>query len=411
MAEKKYGLIGKTLKHSYSKVIHNSFGYEYELCEILPEQLEDFVKSRVLDGYNVTIPYKQEIIKYLDEIDDSAKIIGAVNTVINRNGKLVGFNTDFYGMFYSIKRYDITLKDKVVMILGSGGTSQTAKAVAERCGAKEIIIVSRKGEINYDNCYKQGANVIINTTPVGMYPNSDGVPVDLTRFSNLEGVFDVVYNPLTTKLVVKAKELGLKCANGLDMLVAQAKYAMELFFDKIQSDDIIETTAKQLKKQMLNIVLIGMPGSGKSTIGRKLAGVLGREFIDTDELVEKNANKTIPKIFESQGENIFREHEKQAVKQACSNNGKIIATGGGVVINIENLFELKKNGRVYWVNRSIEKLETNGRPLSKDLPSLQKLYDQRKDKYELFADVKIDNDGDIENAVKGVLFDYENFSN
>jgi len=412
MSEKKFGLIGKTLKHSYSKIIHEKFGgYAYDLYEISPENLEEFVKGKTLDGYNVTIPYKKDIMPYLDYIDQSAKAIGAVNTVVNVNGKLYGYNTDFYGMVYTLKRAKIDLNGRTVAILGTGGTGNTAMAVAKSLNAKEIISVSRSGEVNYQNIYdRKDVEIIINTTPVGMFPNTSQSPIDLSGFPNLKGVFDVIYNPLQTKLTYQAERLGVKQANGLAMLVAQAKYAMEKFVGRTESDDIIEKVLLDLEKSTENIVLIGMPGSGKSTVGKRVAELLGREFIDTDAEIEKVANKAIPEIFSQDGEVEFRWIESEVLKTVGSLNGKVIATGGGVVKNPDNKFELKKNGRIYYLTRSIEKLATKGRPLSKDLETVKKLYQERKDKYEYFADQIIDNDGELEVAVKGVSARYEDTS-
>lgn len=299
----KFGLIGKTLKHSYSKIIHGELGnYDYDLYEIAPENLKEFVLSGKLKGYNVTIPYKKDIIPYLDEVDELALKIGAVNTVVEKDGKRYGFNTDFLGMKYMLSRAGITLKDKVVMLLGSGGTSNTANAVVLSDGAKEVIKVSRTGEVNYQNCFeRKDVEVIINTTPVGMFPNNYESPLSISGFPNLIGVADVIYNPNLTALTAQAKERGIKYANGLPMLVAQAKYAMELFLDKTVSDSVIEKVLSKLEKETLNIVLIGMPGSGKTTVGKALAELLGREFIDTDLEIEKRENRDIPLIFKENG--------------------------------------------------------------------------------------------------------------
>jgi len=410
MSEKKFGLIGKTLKHSYSKIIHEKFGgYDYNLYEITPENLKEFVLSKELAGYNVTIPYKKDIIPLLDYVDESAKKIGAVNTVVNKGGLLYGYNTDFLGMVYMLNRASITIKDKVVMILGSGGTSNTANAVAKSLGAKEILTVSRTGEINYQNCYDiKGVQVIINTTPVGMYPNTDQSPIDLIRFSNLEGVADVIYNPFITKLTYQAQQLKIKNTNGLPMLVAQAKYAKDLFFDNVADDSLIDQILNELNREMTNIVLIGMPGSGKSTLGKIIAEKLGREFIDTDEEIVKIDGRTIPEIFLADGEPFFRELENKVAKEVGGLYGKVISTGGGIIKNKENHFALKKNGRIYLVNRALEKLVTEGRPLSKDKETVEKMYRERKPLYEFFADEIIENDGEIDSAVKGVIEKYEN---
>ncbi len=413
MSQVKYGLIGKTLKHSYSKIIHQKFNkYGYELYEILPEELNAFVAKKELKGYNVTIPYKKEIIPFLDQISLEAKTIGAVNTVVNDGGKLCGYNTDFYGMIYMLNRAGISIKERKVMILGTGGTSNTAVSVCKKLGAKEIFTVSRTGEINYQNCYDiKGVEVVINTTPVGMFPNTNESPIDLSRFSSLKGVADVVYNPSATKLLFQAKELGVKFTNGLPMLVAQAKYAMDLFLNQTFDDSVIEKVLKEMQLEMQNIVLIGMPSCGKSSIGERVAKLLNREFIDIDLEIEKAENKTIPQIFSEMGEEYFRKIEKQITLNTCSLSGKVISTGGGVVKDRENLFALKQNGKVILINRDIDKLISDGRPLSKDKQTIKKLYEERKELYNLFADAKVSNDGEIISAVKGVIKAYENFSN
>lgn len=400
----KFGLIGRTLKHSYSKKIHALLGdYPYDLIELEPNEVKDFAQNGGYKGYNVTIPYKKDITPFLDVIDDSANYIGAVNTVVVKDGVKTGYNTDFAGMRYMLSRAGIDLENKKVVILGSGGTSNTSVAVAKYLKAKDIVVVSRSGENNYDNLYKHyDADVIINTTPVGMYPNNYQSPVDLKYFKNLSGVVDAIYNPDTTALTCQAKLLGVKYTNGLPMLVAQAKYAMEWFLGKTVSDCVIEEVLLKLWKETLNIVLIGMPGSGKSTVGKALAELLGREFIDTDQEIVNREGKDIPTIFKERGEEYFRAFEKQVIKDVGKLTGKVIATGGGVIKDKENYFPLKSNGKIFWVKRDIESLVTDGRPLSKDLQTVKKLFEERKDKYAAFADFIVDNDGDIDKAVKGV---------
>ncbi len=404
MENKKFGLIGKTLKHSYSKIIHAKLGdYPYELFELGEDELKSFVHSDIT-GFNVTIPYKKQIIQYLDVIDESAKKIGAVNTVVKRDGKIYGFNTDFYGMIYMLCRAKINLKDKCVLILGSGGTSNTATAVCEHLGAKSINVVSRSGNINYDNCYAlKDTQIIINTTPVGMYPNTKDAPIDIDEFAILEGVVDVIYNPNLTKLLFKAKEKGIKYTSGLPMLVAQAKYAKDKFYDSISPDSDIEKVLKDISKNTQNIVLIGMPGSGKSTVGKLLSDRLGREFIDTDSEIVKKDGREIPQIFSESGEKYFRELESQVLEEVGKLSGKVIATGGGVVKNYENYFSLKCNGIIFYLLRSIDKLCMEDRPLSKDIQTVEKLYNERKDLYKKFADFTVDNNGEVELAVQGVM--------
>lgn len=409
----KFGLIGKTLKHSYSKKIHALLGdYPYEMHEIAPEQVGDFVLNCRLNAFNVTIPYKKDVIPYLDEIDERALLIGAVNTVVKRDGKIKGYNTDFDGMVYMLSRAGITLKDKNVLILGSGGTSNTAQAVSKSLGAKNVSVLSRTGQINYEN-YKEKVpetQVVINTTPVGMFPENYTCKIDLDAFPMLSGVADAVYNPALTLLLYQAKKRNLPYTNGLPMLVAQAKYALELFIDKKVSDSVIEPIISELEREKTNIVLVGMPGSGKTSVGQKLASELSMQFIDTDELIVKRENRDIPQIFKDSGEEYFRKVESEVLREVGTLSGKIISTGGGVIKNVENYFPLKQNSAIFWINRDVEKLVTDGRPLSKDLETVKKLYLERKDAYTAFADVKVDNNGDINDTVKGVISAYENFS-
>ncbi|MBQ3116489.1 MAG: AAA family ATPase [Clostridia bacterium] len=401
----RYGLIGKTLKHSFSKGIHNRLGkYDYELYPLREDQLNEFALDKKISGFNVTIPYKTDIIEYLTEIDQRAKDIGAVNTVVRKKKGLKGYNTDFDGMVYMLNSANITLKDKVVMILGSGGTSKTAEAVAKHLGAKRVFKVSRSGEINYQNYNSQtDVQVIINTTPVGMFPNNYDAPVDLSGFDRLEGVADVVYNPMLTMLCFNAKNRGLKHVNGLAMLVAQAKFASEKFKGRPIADTKIDEIIREMKSKSTNVVLVGMPGSGKSTIAKEVAKRLKRQFIDTDKEIEKKAGMSIPDIFSEYGEGRFREIEKQVLREVGAMTGKVIATGGGVVKDSENLYPLKSNGIIFWIKRDATKLVTKGRPLSKDLETVKKLYEERKDKYLAFSDHQIDNDGELLTAVKGVL--------
>ena len=412
MQNGRFGLLGKTLKHSYSKGIHQKLGsYSYELIEIPPESLKDFVINGEFDGFNVTIPYKKDIIAFLDEVHSATSEIGAVNTVVKRDGKLFGYNTDFDGMCYTVNRAGIDIKDKVVAILGTGGTSNTAKAVCKSLGAKQILIVSRSGDLNYDNVYeKQEIDVVVNTTPVGMYPQTESSPIDLARLKNISGVIDVVYNPFVTKLIEQAKSLGIKCADGLPMLVAQAKYASEKFTGSFIPDSVIEEIVRDLRKEKLNVVLIGMPGSGKSTLGKLIASQLNKEFIDIDQAIVERVKMSIPEFFEKFGEAEFRKVEKQLCVEIGKESGKVIATGGGVVKDRANRFSLRQNGRIYYLSRALEKLSLEGRPLSKDRKTVEKLYQERKSAYEFFADVIIDNNGQIQSALKGVLEDYENFS-
>ncbi len=401
-----YGLIGEKLGHSFSKVIHESFApYEYDLCEIEKDKLDEFMEKRDFKAINVTIPYKEAVIKHLYYIDDFAKKIGAVNTIVNRVGKLYGYNTDFYGFKSLLERNNFELKGKKVLILGSGGTSKTAHAVCENLEASEIYVVSRNGEINYSNvkALHSDASYIINTTPLGMYPKNDTSAISLDGFENLEGVADVVYNPLVTKIVREAKEKGLKGISGLYMLVAQAVKASEIFLSTDYGEEVYEKAYSYVLSQKENIVLIGMPGCGKSTIGKALAANLGKVFVDTDELIKKNENMQIPEIFEKQGEVYFRKAETEAVKQASSKNGFVIATGGGAILKKENVDALSSNGKIYFLNRPLEDImPTDDRPLSSNLQDLKKRFDERYPIYKKVADEEIFVDGVVENSVNKI---------
>ena len=401
-------LIGETLKHSLSKPLHNKMGgYSYELVEVAQDKLNEFVALKQFDAYNVTIPYKSQIIPMLDEVSGLAKQIGAVNTVVAKNGKLYGFNTDFYGMRYLIRSAGFDFVNKKIMILGSGATSKTAKSVAKSLGASEVYIVSRTGEINYENCHNLKVDYIINTTPVGTYPNQDVSPIDLTRFENILGVVDVLYNPLKTKLMFDASELNIKSVGGLKMLVAQAKYARDLFLGNeivdAKVDDVIEKLYLDLVRETENIVLIGMAGCGKSTLGKLLAYSLNKNFVDTDQLIEEKAGITIPEIFEKYGEEYFRKIERDVLKETSLLRNTVIATGGGVVVNKDNKFLLKCCAKVVWLKRDLEKLEMKGRPLYKSSESKINLYKERESLYNDFADIIVLNNDDINNTLKKVV--------
>ena len=397
----KFCLIGKKLGHSYSKVIHAKQGLDYSLVEVLESELKEFL-NRGYDGFNVTIPYKKDIIPFLDEVDSDALKIGAVNTVINKNGKFMGYNTDVYGMEYALKRAKIDLKGKSVLILGTGGTSLTANAVCSRAGAKSVAFVSRNGEINYQNCYEQKVDIIINTTPVGMYPNQEQSPVDLQRFSSVEGVFDCIYNPIRTNLILQAEKMGLKCSGGLPMLVAQGLKAEEIWLETKIDESRYEEILNEILNEKRNIVLIGMPSSGKTTVANLLSKRTGKEVVDTDDLVFLNEGKKPSEIIQSLGEPTFRDKESVAVKMASEKNGVIIATGGGAILREENVSLLKKNGYVIYLERDLSKLVDDDRPLSKN-GAISRLFEQRKPIYESVCDKKVSNNGEIEQTVKEIL--------
>lgn len=415
-----YGLIGEKLSHSFSKEIHNALAdYSYELKEISQENLKEFMLLKDFKAINVTIPYKEAVIPFLYEISESAKEIGAVNTVVNKDGKLYGFNTDFLGLRELITYNKITLKGKKVLILGSGGTSKTALAVAKSLDAAEIYRVSRSGGeslLTYAEAYEnhKDVEVIINTTPCGMYPNIGETAIKIDEFPNLEAVVDVVYNPLSSALVVEAKRRNIKAVGGLLMLVAQAFFACELFLDKKLSEIQMSEIYNKILNKKKNIVLIGMPGCGKTTIGKALAENLGKCFIDTDEEIVKHEGISIPEIFKTRGEKAFREIESRVIAEISANQGLVIATGGGAVLNSRNIDLLKENGNAIFLDKDIDDIvTTSDRPLSSNKQDLQKRYDERYDIYVSSADFKIDcNNNVFDNVdmIKEVILS-ENFSN
>ena len=398
----KFGLLGETLRHSFSKQIHAVFGdYEYEYYEKSREEAERFIKSRALSGMNVTIPYKELAYSLCDELTDTAREAGCVNTITYRDGKIIGDNTDVFGFMYMLSRGGISLSGKRVLILGSGGTSKTARLAARRLDAGSVTVVSRRGEVNYDNVYEccKDAEVIINTTPVGMYPNVGISPIDLSRFPKLSAVADVVYNPQKTRFLRDAEELGIPSVGGLYMLAAQGARAAEAFLGEKLSDEVIEAAVKSVSNTLSNIILIGMPGSGKSTVGKLVAEALSRPFVDTDEEIEKRygAPRT---IITEKGEAAFREIEMQVVADVAKQSGLVIATGGGVVEREENKVSLSQNGKIYLIERSLALLATDGRPLSKNV---SELYERRKDKYDAFADEKVENDDTAEKTAEKLI--------
>lgn len=389
-----YGLIAERLGHSFSKEIHARLaGYDYELKELkTAQELDAFMRKKDFKAINVTIPYKGDVIPYLDEIDHVAKEIGAVNTIVNKDGRLLGYNTDFAGMKAMCENSGIVVKDKKVLVLGSGGTSKTSLAVAKAMGAKEIYQVSRRKSevaIDYDEAYAlhSDAEIIINTTPCGMYPEICGSAIDVTKFKNLEGAVDAVYNPLKTDFYLSAEARGAKAVCGLYMLVAQAVFACETFIDTKFQEGTIQRVYKEILISKQNIVLIGMPASGKTTLGKYLAEKTGRPFYDTDDLIEEKTGKHPSVIIREQGEAAFRDIESQVVKEVSAKSGSVIATGGGAILREENRNNLRKNGVIWFIDRPLEKLiTTSDRPLSSDREALAKRYSERYPIYTATAD-------------------------
>ncbi len=388
-----YGLIAEKLSHSFSKEIHNKLAdYTYELKELKQSELKEFILKKEFKAINVTIPYKEAVMPYLDEIDDKASVIGSVNTVVNRNGKLYGYNTDFFGMKQLCLKNVISFKGKKVLILGSGGTAKTAYAVSKDMGGAEIYFVSRKktdNTVTYDEAKNNhfDADIIINTTPVGMYPNIDKSPINLSDFKCLTAVVDVIYNPLKTKLVLEAEKLGIKAVGGLYMLVAQAKAACERFLNKDINEDILDRVYKEVLVLKQNVVFVGMPSSGKTTVGKMVAQRLSRDFFDTDLLVFKKTGMTPAEIINEQGEKAFRIIESEVISEVSKLSGVVIATGGGAILNDENIENLKKNGLIWFIDRPLESLKTGSdRPLSSSKEELLKRFDERFPKYNACAD-------------------------
>ena len=398
---KKIGLIGEKLGHSFSKIIHEKLGqYSYELIPLEKEAFHAFMKKADFDGINVTIPYKKDVIPYLDEISEEAKLCGAVNTVVKKNGMLYGYNTDVLGMEDMLRRAGIEIKDKNVLILGSGGTSGTALQLCRKLGAKSILRVSRRekdGAISYEAAKeKTDTDVILNTTPVGMYPDMGESPIDLSCFPRLSAVADVIYNPLKTKLLLEAEKRSLRTTGGLYMLVSQAMHAARLF----TSDDFVlertEKIAAELYAAKENIVLIGMPACGKSTVGKALAEDLGRRFLDSDEEIVKKAGKEIPRIFAEEGEAAFRDLESRVIKDLSAEQGIVLATGGGVILREENVENLRANGKIFFLDAPLETLvATSDRPLSSTPEALKQRYEERYDRYLAVADKRISVSRDL----------------
>lgn len=437
---KKYYLLGEKLSHSYSAVIHSFFGLDYSLRELPPEKLSEFVKSRKFDGLNVTMPYKKSIVPFLDEVDGIAEKTGAVNTVLNKNGKLIGYNTDYYGMKYALEAAKITLKGKNVLILGSGGAGIVAEKLAIDEGAASVEIVSRKGKLNYENIYdREKTQVIINATPVGTFPFADGAACDVSRFKNLEGAFDCVYNPFRSKFVLDAEKIGARACGGLTMLVAQAIYSEKIWgettggiadetadgtfetangtaektadkpaetsggtFETAYCENKIRAVLGEVLKRETNISLVGMPGAGKTTVGRILAEKLGMGFCDTDEEIEKIAGESPEKIIEKYGEERFREIETEVAESVSSLRGVVIATGGGTILREKNVEKLRSCGVVIWLGKDLNLLAQNNRPLSKNMP-ISRLFKQREEYYVAASDKKIENDKAAEKTAEKII--------
>ena len=392
----KYGLIAEKVGHSFSAEIHKKlFGYDYELKAIKKEELDAFMREKDFLSVNVTIPYKEAVIPYLDYVNPIANDIGAVNTIVNNNGELRGYNTDALGLTAMILRSGAEIKDKKVLILGSGGTSKTALYVADKLLCREAYRVSRSekdGCITYEEAYGKhnDADIIINTTPVGMFPDTEGTPIEISEFKKLSSVFDVVYNPLRTRLLCEARDRGIIAVGGLYMLVAQAAFAAERFVGKTVDNSRIDEIYREMLLQKENIVLIGMPRSGKSSTGKIIAEKSGRIFVDTDEEIIIKTGRHPSEIISAEGEEVFRDIEEDVIKEISLRQGLVIATGGGAILRGENIKRLKQNGRLYFLDRALDSLTVSeDRPLSSSYELLEKRYNERYPKYLAAADCVI----------------------
>ena len=398
------GLLGETLGHSYSPAIHALLGdYEYKLYEIPRDDLADFIQNGAWDGLNVTIPYKKAVVPFCAELSPTARALGSVNTLVRRpDGSIFGDNTDFFGFSQMVRASGIRVEEEKAVVLGSGGASGTVCAVLRELGAREITVISRHGEDNYTNLDRhRDAAVVVNTTPVGMYPHNGESPVSLDAFPQCRGVLDIIYNPARTALLLQAEERGIPCASGLRMLVAQAKASAQQFTGTPIPDDRIDPILKKMERSLRNIILIGMPGCGKSTVAAALGRELGMEVVEADALIAQQAGMTIPEIFAAEGEAGFRARETAVLAQQGKRSGIILSTGGGCVTRAENYSLLHQNGRIFWLTRGLDKLAKEGRPLSLSTPA-EALWQQREALYARFADARVDNDGRLDDTLRHI---------
>lgn len=420
-----YGLIGKTLGHSFSKIVHEALtDYSYQLYPLpTEEEFHNFMKQRQFPGINVTIPYKQMVIEYCESLDEKAKAIGAINTIVNKEGKLYGYNTDYDGFLYLAEKIGVSFQDKVVLILGTGGTFKTVSSVVKHQGAKEIIVASRNPDpsqmpeditsVSYPEAEAlKTVDIIVNTSPSGMYPNNHTQPISLEHFPQLLGVLDVVYNPLRSSLVQSAKALGIPATGGLPMLVAQAKFAAEHFQNKEISTSAMDKVVGEIAQKQSNLVLIGMPSCGKSTLGKRCAREMNRTFVDLDQKIEEKIGMSIPQLFETQGEEAFRKIETEVCQEYAKENGLVISTGGGIVTRGENIQALTQNGVLVYVHRPLSQLDVGAnRPLSKSVDAIATLYQQRAPLYQSASNIQIENTADVSTVAKKIQEAYHEIFN
>ena len=405
----KYALIGGDLSYTYSQMIHNFLGYEYDLVVLKHNELSSFILAKDFKGINITNPYKQIVLPYCDSVSEYVCLTKSTNTIINNDGRLSAYNTDTSGFIYTLHRAGIKFEGRKVMIMGEGATSRSVRLASKFCKARQIIHVGRKSSVNYQNCYDQNdTNVIVNATPVGTFPNNGEVLVDLKQFPHLEAVVDVVYNPLRTPLLIQAERLGLKTSSGLPMLAAQAKRSSELFRNDKLPSEVIEDIIEYISDKVLNIVLIGMPGCGKTTIGRMLSEKLQKTFLDTDELIKLNTGKSPEQIIKNNGESSFRKTERKTLYSLLGKKGNVISLGGGAIISKTACEALKQHSFVVYLHRDLSLLDEDKRPVLQRM-SKQKLYEERKAAYESLADVKINNTGSFDTVIFDIIKAYKDF--
>ena len=399
-----YGLIGAKLGHSYSPAIHAELGdYDYRLYEQTEAEFTDLLRRRDFRGLNVTIPYKKVAYRLCDALSDTARAVGSVNTLVVRpDGSLFGHNTDIGGFIAMLRHAGIGAAGRKAVILGSGGTSLTAQAALKRLGAREVVVVSRQGPVDYDALYRDHADaeLLVNTTPVGMYPNNGRAAVDIARLPDLRGVADVIYNPDKTALILDAEARGIPCAGGLYMLVDQAREAAETFTGRAIPESETDRIHALLRGEALNLVLVGMPGSGKSTVGAALARAMDRPLVDCDAEIVRRAGKSIPEIFAQDGEATFRELEARTIAEVCREKHQVIAMGGGAVLREDNVRAMRQNGKVLLLLRDLDALPMDGRPLSKSPEALRAMWQAREGRYRAAADVALDNNGPLAETVR-----------